>query len=290
LSGLDYMTRHVMIFGALAAVVLAGALGTLGYLRLHEQPRFPYVGRPLSDADFGAMATKSGWRQQRLTVAAGIELRGLRREPAKPGGQWVLFFGGNSTRMLSDGQRMLDALCDERGWGGMVWAYRGFDSSGGRPDPAALTADGFTEYSNLLAAEKAQPSAVHLVGFSLGTSIAAAVAAMAHDEPPATLTLLAPMTVLYMGDPAQLRLHRYETSKWLERIASPTLVVHGTQDTVLKVENGRVVAEALGSRAMLQEMPELGHLDLIRSRAVQAAVRDFINRHTVGSAADSTAP
>ena len=277
------MTLRVTIVSGVAAIALACALGTVAYLRLHEQPRFPYLAHTLSDTDYAAMAAKPGWRPQRLTVAAGVELRGLRRDPATAGGPWILFFAGNDQRMLSQSQLILDGLCAERGWGGSVWAYRGFDSSGGTPDPAALTADGIAEYLALLTEERIQPSAVHLVGFSLGTSIAAAVAAQAHKEPPATLTLLAPMTVLYMGGRTQLRLHRYETSKWLARIASPTLVLHGTRDTVLNVENGRTVAQTLESRATFLELPELGHLDLPTSQAAQAAVRAFISQHAVRS-------
>lgn len=276
------MTVRSTILSWIAVAALAGVLGTLGYRRLHEQPRFPYRAHALSAADYGAMAAAPGWREQRLSVGPGVELRGLRREPLAPGGPWVLFFGGNSPHLLRDGQQILDALCAERGWGAMVWAYRGFDSSGGTPDPALLIADGFAEYSKLLTEEKVRPSAVHIVGFSLGTGIAAAIAARARQEPPATLTLLAPMTVLYMGEPSRLRLHRYETSKWLAGIVSPTLVVHGTHDTTLKVENGRAVAQALGSRGTLLEPPELGHEDLPRSQAVQAAVRDFVSQHMVG--------
>jgi pimeloyl-ACP methyl ester carboxylesterase len=284
------MTSRLTILGGLVVVVLAAAFGTFGYMRAHERPRFLYEARALSDSDYGAMAAKPGWRQQRLTVAAGVELRGLRRAPLTPGGPWILFFSGNSAHMLGESQQLLDALCAERGWGGIVWAYRGFDSSGGSPDPAALTADGFTAYSSLLTAEKIQPSAVHVVGFSLGTSIAAAVAAHAYQQPPATLILLAPMTVLYMGDRTQLRLHRYETSKWLERIASPTLVVHGARDTTLEVGYGRTVAAALGARAKLLEVPELGHQDLLMSQAVQVAVRAFISQHTVGTTAAPAEP
>jgi pimeloyl-ACP methyl ester carboxylesterase len=240
-----------------------------------------YMVRPLAAADYAAMAAKPGWREQRLTVTSGVELRGLRREPARPGGPWILFFSGNSPRMLRESQQILDGLCAEEGWGGVVWAYRGFDSSAGTPDPAALTADGVAAYMQLLTEEKIRPSAVNVVGFSLGTSIAAAVAAQAHQQPPATLTLLAPMTVLYMGERTQLRLDRYETSKWLEQIASPTLVVHGVQDTTLKVEYAQAVVAALGSRAKLLEMPDLGHSDLPMSPQVQAAVRAFISQHRV---------
>ena len=91
------------------------------------------------------------------------------------------------------------------------------------------------------------------------------------------------MTSLYLGERTQLSLHRYETSKWLARIASPTLVIHGERDVTLPVENGRAVAHAMGSRATLLELPELGHHDVLVAPAVQEAVRVFISQHTAGS-------
>jgi pimeloyl-ACP methyl ester carboxylesterase len=235
------------MFIGTTAVVLTVVLAAFGFLRSRMRPRFSYIAQPLPDADFCAMAAKPGWRAHSLSVAPGVELRGLLREPATPAGPWVIFFSGNSAHLLSEGQQVLETLCAERGWGGAVWAYRGYDSSGGTPDPATLEGDGFKAYCALLAERQIPPAAVHLVGFSLGTAFATAVAARAHQDPPASLTLLAPMTQLYVGERTQLRLHRYATLKWLRAIANPTLVIHGTSDTTLGVENGRAVVKALGS-------------------------------------------
>jgi pimeloyl-ACP methyl ester carboxylesterase len=270
--------RFKIVMGTVA-LALAVAVGTLVLLRSRMLPRFPYMARPLSDVDYAAMAAQPGWHSKRLTVAPGIELRGLVREPTAPDKPWVMFFNGNSPQMLREGQRVLDGLCAQQGWGGMVWAYRGFDSSGGTPDPAALEDDGFKAYNALLAERKVNPAAIHLVGFSLGTGIAAAVAARARSEPPASLTLLAPMTWLYLGERTQLRLHRYETSKWLQQITSPVLVIHGQSDATLGVENGRAVAQLLGKRARLLEVPGLGHYELAMSAAAQEATREFVSQN-----------
>jgi len=266
-----------MLLG-IAALTLTGALAALGYVRYHERPRFPYMGQPLSEADYAALAARTHWHAQRLRVAPGLELRGLVREPLSGAGTWVMLFGGNTPHMLAEGQQVLDGICAEHGWGGVVWAYRGFDSSGGAPDPATLEADALKTYSKLLDELKIEAGAVHVVGFSLGSSLATAVAARAPTRP-ASLTLLAPMTVLYMGQPAQWRLHRYETIKWLPYISSPTLVVHGRSDTVLGIDDARSVASALGNRARLVELVGLGHDETPLSPAAQAITREFIEGH-----------
>ncbi|MEJ0099026.1 MAG: alpha/beta hydrolase [Pseudomonadota bacterium] len=276
------MPLRVKVVAGIAIVVIGVALATLGYLRSRMLPRFPYMARPLSDADYAAMAARPGWRAVKLDVAPGVELRGLLREPATPAGPWVIFFNGNSATVLHEGQQVLDALCADHGWGGIVWGYRGFDSSRGAPDPASLEDDGFKAYTALLADQKIRPGAVHIVGFSLGTSVAAAVAARASAQPPASLTLLAPMTHLYLGERTQLRLHRYETEKWLPQIASPTLVIHGDKDATLDVGNGRAVAAALGSRASLLVLPGIAHYELPLTPAAQDAMRTFIEAHAGG--------
>jgi pimeloyl-ACP methyl ester carboxylesterase len=279
-----------MALMGIAVVVIAAAVVTFGLLRSRMQPRFPYMSHPLSDADYAALAARPGWHAQRLVVGSGIELRGLMREPAAPGGAWVMFFNGNSAQMLREGQQMLDQLCAERGWGGVVWAYRGYDSSGGRPDPATLEDDGFSAYLALLEQKRIQPDSVHLVGFSLGTDIAAAVAARAASSPPASLTLLAPMTSLYLGERTQLRLHRYETSQWLGKIASPALVIHGANDATLPIENGKAVAASLGSGAKFLELPDLGHYELPLAPSAQRAMRDFIAGHITSIGPPPAAP
>jgi len=52
---------------------------------------------------------------------------------------------------------------------------------------------------------------------------------------------------------------RHDTSTRLGGLAMPTLVVHGTADQIIPVENGRMVARLIpGSR--LEVLPDIGHL------------------------------
>ena len=113
------MTMQSKVLVGIVALVLAGVVGTLGWLRARMQPRFPYAARPLSDADYATMAAKPGWSAHQLRVAPGVELRGLLRKPASPESPWVLFFVGNSPHMLQEGQQFLDALCGPQSWGAL---------------------------------------------------------------------------------------------------------------------------------------------------------------------------
>lgn len=52
---------------------------------------------------------------------------------------------------------------------------------------------------------------------------------------------------------------RHDTSTRLGQLAMPTLVVHGTEDRIIPVENGRTVAGLIPD-ARLEILPDIGHL------------------------------
>src|SRR5262249_9771492 len=148
----------------------------------------------------------------------------------------------------------------------IVWAYRGFDGSGGEPDAQVLAEDAWTAADDLRKTERCSRDRVHIVGFSLGTSLVAAVSARAGGAPFASTTLLAPLTQIDVRPPGRWWPggHRYETLSYLAAMAAPILVVHGGADDVLPVDGGRLVARRLGARARYVEIPGVGHVDLLQ--------------------------
>jgi len=257
-------------FASLAA--LAGAwLHGVGVLS------FGYNLQPLSEEAYRTLARSPGWAPLTLD-RDGAVLRGLVRRPSSGNTKWVMFLNGNEGHPLETGQRVLEALRGSNDWGCVVWAYRGYDGSGGSPSPKLLEDDALREYEKLLSDESLEGRRVHLVAFSLGTGIATSVAARASD-PPVTLSLLAPYTKIDMLPGSRFVRHRYTTLDFLDGIRSHVLIVHGERDTVLPIEQGRTVRSRLGSRGTFLAEPDSGHLDLQDSAAAHAAVRAFIERN-----------
>ncbi len=84
----------------------------------------------------------------------------------------------------------------------------------------------------------------------------------------AALALPVPITVVM----AQLRaISGHDTSERLREIAAPTLVIHGTEDRMLDVANGRRIAERIPS-AGLEELEGVGHLFWIEQPERSAAL------------------
>ena len=86
---------------------------------------------------------------------------------------------------------------------------------------------------------------------------------------------------------AQLRaVARHDTYDRLPDIAAPTLVLHGTDDPLLPVANGRILAERIpGAKLVLFEGAR--HFYLLEKEAeADAAVLDFLRAHAQEVAAD----
>jgi len=245
------------------SLLVALPLVWVGAGKLH---RFAYWIDRKTDAEIEALAT-GGWRQDRLEVAPGIVLAGLVRPPASPDARWILFVPGNSTALLAGFRAELDALRGEADVGMALWAYRGFEASGGVPVPEALEQDLLRQWDHVKQLG-ARPNKIELWGYSLGSVLAVRLAAALADrgETPARLVLAA------AGEQIPIMQHGllgrfqpddvYDAVEAIPRVRCPTVIVHGTADDALPIEGARRLAMLLGDRATLHELPGKGHTDL----------------------------
>lgn len=270
-----------------AGLVAVAAFSVFGRFLGRTRLRFPYLGRPISEAAYAELANKPGWARARLAVAPGIELRGLLRRPGVKDAPWVLFYPGNDESQLHMGQAFLSRLAGPRDWGLAVFAYRGYDSSDGKSQLDALQRDAPQIFLGLCKAEGLEPRQVHITGFSIGGHFAvhAARGVAMRGLPAASLTLLASVDdiVMFPRSPWE-KLSRgddYQTRPYLDGVPAPVLVVQGTADAALHgPEQGRALAKALGSRAEYVELSGVGHEALLESQPALAAVEKFVTEHS----------
>lgn len=246
------------------SVLVAVPIVWVGAGKLH---RFAYwIGRK-TDAEVAAMAT-GGWRVDRLEVATGVVLSGLVRPPAQPAkARWILFVPGNSESLLAGFRAELDRLRGEADVGMALWAYRGFEASGGVPTPSDLDADLLRQWDHLQQLG-ASPERIEIWGYSLGSVLAVRLAAALAErgEAPARLVLAA------AGEQIPIMRHGlfgrflpddvYDAASVVARVTCPTVIVHGTADDALPIAGARALAKALGPRATLHELAGKGHMDL----------------------------
>jgi 3-oxoadipate enol-lactonase len=70
----------------------------------------------------------------------------------------------------------------------------------------------------------------------------------------------------------------HDTYRRLDRIRAPTLVVHGRDDMMIPVENGRMLAERIPG-ARLIELPDTGHLYPTEAPHIEEQIGDFIREN-----------
>lgn len=169
-----------------------------------------------------------------------------------PGGdkaKTVVFFHGNGETMFHN----LDIAreLNKRGINVLLVEYRGYGTTHGPPPTEAmLYEDGEAAISWLEREKHVSLDRIVLCGFSLGTGVAAELAARGHA---AKLILLAPYTSI---DDMALRVapilpasvilsHHLDTFGKAKRISVPTLVVHGDEDEVVPFEQGERLGRAI---------------------------------------------
>jgi uncharacterized protein len=274
------MSGAFALFFGLASVATAGTLRWRGRSPLG----FQWNGSPLSQAAYAALAERSGWKTVSVPSSSsdGPLLRGLVRPSRAPGAPFVVFFNGNSSRLLVEGQTFLEALARGEDFGLAVVSGRGFDGSPGRPGRELALADAAAAL-RWLRAHDAGDSPLHIVGFSLGTMPAVHAALEAQAGPaalrPRSVSLLAPFTELRMFWPG--RVSRYLGEQWdalppLRRLEGPALVIHGDADGTLPVSMGRHIGALLGAKARYLELPGVGHLELMTDARSLQAIREMI--------------
>jgi len=206
-----------------------------------------------------------GFTEWNVEVEPGLTLRGLKRAPVGGDGQWILFLHGNDATQLETGASVLTRLGADPAVGLATFAYRGFDGSPGSPSHDALYADATAAVKALGVA----PAKLRLVAYSMGAPLAIAVAAdlSRAGTPPASLTLLAGASELAMlHDVPWVKLTRgdiFTVGPELDDVKCPVTLFHGLDDSTLPIEQGRSLAQRLGARGKLVELPGVTHAGIL---------------------------
>ncbi len=161
-------------------------------------------------------------------------------------------------------------LSDRTGASVLLPEYRGYGALPGRPTYAGAQADARAAHAQALSILRARPSRLVVFGHSLGSAIAAELAA---STGPSALILQAPFTsaramasrLLVPTFPpvwqAISRVH-YDTIARVRRLDLPVYVAHGMRDRVIPVAMGRAVHAAAKVPGELLLVPEAGHNDV----------------------------
>lgn len=191
-----------------------------------------------------------------------------------PAAPTILYLPGNAGNLATRAKRFSQFL--DRGYGVVALGYRGSSGSSGSPSEETLSADALLIFDALAHLLGAPMGPVVLYGESLGTAMAIKIAAVRDTD---AVVLEAPFTS--MADLAKFQYPSidltavltqiWDTAARVGEVTEPLLILHGTADDLVPIEQGRRVFRLAGSRQKwIEPLPGVGHQGIWTAAAMKA--------------------
>lgn len=205
-----------------------------------------------------------------ISVDGGVSIS-CRAYPANGGAPWILFFHGNGEVVCDyDG---IAPLYNRAGLSLLVADYRGYGASGGEPTFTALVRDAAVILETVRAGLPERgfdPAPLWVMGRSLG-SISALELAYRH---PAALrgliiesgfiSVVRLIEHLGLPSPGDLSALEREHRARARAVTLPALILHGEEDRLVPLAQGRELFDSLGSpQKEIVTIPGAGHNDIM---------------------------
>jgi pimeloyl-ACP methyl ester carboxylesterase len=159
------------------------------------------------------------------------------------------------------------ALLTAAGFDVLLFDYRGYGHSSGRPDEEGTYRDARAALACLLKQPGVDPGRAFFLGESLGGAVAVE---LALERPPAGVVLLSTFTSVrelgrlhYPFLPAALIPDAYPTVRRIPRLSAPLLVLHGDRDEIVPLAQARAMFAAAPEPKLMHVFSGAGHNDLI---------------------------
>ncbi|WP_280258712.1 alpha/beta hydrolase [Nocardia wallacei] len=199
-----------------------------------------------------------------FTAADGVRVNGWFVRAKQSVGH-MLFAHGNAGN-IGDRSPVL-ALLAAAGFDVLVFDYRGYGRSAGRPSEHGVYLDARAARTALLDRPGVDPNKVFYLGKSLGGAV---MIELATEFPPAGLILMSTFTGLrdaatavYPFLPKPFVPNAFPSLRRIRSLRTPTLIMHGDNDELLPVQMGRALYAAAAEPKSLKIYPGAGHNDLI---------------------------
>ncbi len=252
----------------IATLVLAVAIGlalVLSIVMIFEKKLIYFPDRYLeaTPAELGL-----DFEELELSTSDGVRIHGwYLPAPGEAGRQAVLICHGNAGNVSHRLERAPHFQL-RLGADVLLFDYRGYGRSSGRPDEEGTYRDARAAYQYLTGIRRMDPSRIILFGESLGAAVAMQ---LATEVPAKALVLEAPFTSIaemarevypFLPSVVTSRVQtRYDNLGKVKAIEIPLLVVHGTSDAVVPLSHGRKLFEAAGEPKRFLAVEGAQHCD-----------------------------
>jgi fermentation-respiration switch protein FrsA (DUF1100 family) len=217
-----------------------------------------------------------------LTTADGVRIHAW-FVPAETNAKLTVLFCHGNAGNIADRLDKLEIL-NGLGVDVLIFDYRGYGRSEGRPNEHGTYRDAQAAYEHLTKTMNREPRSVIAYGESLGAAIAVDLAAKA---PLGGVILEEPFTsVVDVGRgmfpflPVRwLVRNKYDTLSKIGRVHAPLLILHSRDDEYFPMRHAERLLTAAAEPKRLVELRG-GHNDafLVSAETYRSALRDFFNR------------
>jgi hypothetical protein len=263
--------------------ILAGALlfGGCAWILDPIEQRYLFRAGSSDPVQLASVASReNGIEEVNLKTPDGVTLHGWLKHPPSRSGQrfpLVIVFGG----VRRETSWMIDRGDKPERWGWLFINYRGYGLSGGEPSERLLLEDASFIYDYAAARPDVDPSNIVLLGRSLGTYFAAA---LAKSRPARGAILATPFDSFaalgaerYPWLPLGLLINgRYDAAAMAPAIKAPALFVLAEHDYVTPLERGAALARLWGGPQRTVTLAGAGHYGIERRDDFWNAVGDFL--------------
>ncbi len=262
-----------------ARIVLLAYLGLLLLMMWFEETFiFVPVKYPAGDWQPLGLEFEEVW----FEAADGVRLHGW--YAGRPNPRAVILFNHGNAGNVTNRAGILHALSERVGASVLVYDYRGYGRSDGKPNEQGLYADARAARAWLAERAGVEFGDIVLMGESLGAAVAVELAASdgcralvlesAFTSAPDMASLLFPLI------PARLLMrNRFDSIGKIGRYTGPMLQSHGTCDTIVPfVQGERLFKAAENARPKrFMSLPGFDHNDS-RPTSYYAAVQEFLGQ------------
>jgi uncharacterized protein len=208
-----------------------------------------------------------------LPASEGALLHGMLFPGARDDADVLIGFGGNAQDAELLGQ---DLAADFPDLNVLVFHYRGYGPSTGRPNERRVLADALTIHDAMVA--RIRPARVYAVGISLGSAVAAY---LSKQRPLAGVLLVTPFDSVeaiakesYFWVPVGLLLrHRFPAVAFMTDNPTPAAVIAAADDRVVKPHRTEALLARLDNLVFQANLPDAGHETLYELPAYKTTLQ-----------------
>jgi len=207
-------------------------------------------------------------------------LEGILYEPRKPSSKIILYFGG----LQQDSVALVEKFASHYPQMPFItYNYRGYGKSEGKPTQSKLFVDAMHIYDDLILRYKYRPEEIILMGYSLGTGVAAFLGSQRQVK---EILLMAPYDSVY-----EIMKKRYPFSgiHWILRQRFPSIdfvplidvpihIYAGSDDRVVNIKHAKMLKNHVNNLAGFYEYGNVGHDDILFNPDVVRHIKEILHK------------